>query len=827
MNARFPFLLLALSFLLVVVPASAQRRGPGGGGGGAGGEISGTVVDAATGEPLASATVALWHAKDSTLATGTITQKSGTFAIDGIRPGNYYLRVTYVGYAPKVIGDIVLRPGAMQLKLEKIAMSIDSSLGNEVVVTAKREFMSVEIDRTVYNTADLKVASGGTATDVLKQIPSVDVDIDGNVSLRGNQNVAILLNGRPMVLSGQALAAFLQGLPADAVEKIEVIPNPSAKYDPEGMSGILNIVLKQDKDRGLSGSVNGAAGTTGNYNLGASLTYGSGPWNVFANYGFYYGTRESDGTAFQENRFREPITYLDQTSSSTGHSPSHSLNTSVDYAFDKVNSISMSALLSQRTNNSNGLTSYLELDDSRDPSRRYERANDGENDGFDQDYRLGYKWSPSPARNELSAELRYAADHGTDETYYRQQDLTLEGQHENETPDLQHTIEKDRNRTLSLKLDYVTPLWENARLEAGYSGEQEKIGGDIYSETYNYGSGAYLPDVSINNSYDYDRIIHAVYGTYGEDFGKFGAQVGVRLEQALTTFDLKTTGETFDNDYFSVFPSAFLSYKPSDGWMLKASYSRRINRPRTRSLNPFTNYDDPQFRRIGNPYLQPEYTNAYEFSVTSFTEQSTLTITPYFRRTEDIIRRYSSVDTNGITTLTFQNFDVSDSYGGDLSGTFRLGEWLNLLGSFSAYRIVTDASNVSESLNNDAFGWDARGNVTITFMPGLDMQFSYFYRAPIDVEGGRIAAFSRGDVALQQKLFDDRGRIGIRVTDPFDSRGFSIVRSDQNYYQEYHHTWNSRSVNLTFSYNFGSTDRSSRRDRNRERPGGDDSMDME
>lgn len=825
MNTRYPFLVLILSFLLIAIPASAQRRGPGGGGGLAGGEISGIVVDGATGQPLASATVALWHAKDSTLATGTITERNGSFSIDGLRPGNYYLRITYVGYSPKIIGDVVLRPGSMQIKLEKVAMATDSALSNEVVVTAKREFMSVEIDRTVYNTDDLKVATGGNATDILRQIPSVDVDIDGNISLRGNQNVAILLNGRPMVLSGQALAAFLQGLPADAVEKIEVIPNPSAKYDPEGMSGILNIVLKQDKDRGLSGSVSGSAGTTGNYNLGTSLTYGSGPWNVFANYGFYYGTRESDGTSFQENRYREPITYLDQTSSNIGHSPSHSLNTSVDYAFDKVNSLSLSALLSTRTNDADALTSYRELDDTREPTRRYERGSNGTDDGFNQDYRLSYKWAPAPARNELSTELRYSADHGTDETYYRQQELTLAGLHENDTPDLQHTIEKDRNKSLSLRVDYVSPLWENARLEAGYNGELEQIGGDIYSESYDYGTGTYLADVAINNSYDYDRTIHAFYSTYGQEFGKFATQVGVRLEQALTTFDLKTTGESFDNNYFSVFPSAFLSYKPSDGWMLKASYSRRINRPRTRSLNPFTNFNDPWFRRIGNPYLQPEYTNAYEFSVTNFTEQSTLTVTPYFRRTEDIIRRYSSVDTNGITTLTFQNFDVSDSYGGDFSGTLRLGEWLNLLGSFSAYRIVTDASNVNVDLSNDAFGWDARGNATITFTPGLDMQVSYFYRAPIDVEGGRIAAFSRGDVALQQKILDDHGRIGVRVTDPFNARGFDIVRSDQYYYQEYHHAWNSRAVILTFSYNFGSTDRSSRR--NRDRPSGDDSMDME
>ncbi|MFK7848152.1 MAG: carboxypeptidase regulatory-like domain-containing protein, partial [Rhodothermales bacterium] len=255
------FFLLPLLILTLVLPAHAQNRP-----GSSQGEISGRVFDKDLNEPIPSATVAIWLASDSTLVTGTITQNDGSFSIKGLKPGSYSTHISYVGYITKIIPGIEIKPGALRAALDDIQLLSDTQLMDEVEVAADREFIEVGIDRTVYNTKDQLVSAGGSATDVLENIPSVEVDIEGNISLRGSQNVAILINGRPSPMTGEALVSYLQGLPSDVLERVEVIPNPSAKYEPDGMAGILNLVLKQNQDLGLSGSVTASATTQTSYN---------------------------------------------------------------------------------------------------------------------------------------------------------------------------------------------------------------------------------------------------------------------------------------------------------------------------------------------------------------------------------------------------------------------------------------------------------------------------------------------------------------------------------------------------------------------------------
>ncbi len=813
--------------MTLAAPAYGQGRRPGGPGGpGGGGTIEGSIIDSSSREPLASATVAVWNAADSTLVTGAIAERDGGFSIGGVRPGDYYVKITYVGYLPRVIGGLTLRPGAMRVALGAVALAANSGLGNEVTITADREFMTIAIDKTIYKTSDIQVAAGGNTTDLLRNIPSIEVDQEGNVSLRGNQNVAIMINGRSMIMSGDALVNFLRGLPADAVERIEVIPNPSAKYDPEGMSGIINIVMKQENNRGLNGGVNGSAGTLGQYNVGGNINYGQGPWNIFANYGFNIGSHGGGGTRFRENRLVEPSTFLSQTSRNDNDRRSHNLSTSVDYAIDSASSLSAAASFNANGGTSEGLATNVEMDEARIPTGGFERTTDGESDEVGMDYRLGYKWVAEAARHELSADLRYATEIDEDHDLYLNQDLAPDGTHENDTPQRQRTRDDDKDAELSFQVDYVRPLGESARIEAGYKGELESVRRTYFSESYDYPTSAYLPDVEINNSFIYDQWLHSTYAIVGMEAGDIGAQVGLRAEQADTKFDLTTTGQTFENSYFSLFPSAFLTYKPADAILLKASYGKRITRPRTRTLNPFSSSEDPLFRRSGNPYLRPEYTHSFEFTVSHFTDRTTVTLTPYFRHTTDIIRRFERFDSSGVSISTFENFSESDSYGADLTGTLRMGEAFTGFVSLSAYRVVTDAGNVEAGLGSDAFTWSARANITLQIIKGLDLQMSHFYRPPMDIEGGRMGSHSMTDLSLQQKVFGDRGRIGLRLSDPFNMRGFDVVRDDATFFQETHRKWDSRSLNLNFSYTFGSPDKS-RRARPQDRPGGDSDMEME
>ena len=421
--------LLALASALccasITGTALAQRRGPGAGQAAAGG-ITGTVIDGATGGPLPNATIALRNASDSSLVTGAIAEKDGAFSLAGLRPGEYYARVSFVGYATRMVNVSIL-PEAQQVALGKIVLAPDSSLHNEVSVTARRDFMSVAIDRTIYKTDDLLVSSGGTATDVLRNLPQVEVDADGNVSLRGNQNVAIQVNGRPMLLKGTSLAAFLRSLPADVVERIEVVTNPSAKYDPEGMGGILNIVLKQGTDRGLSGSVSGSTGTTNNHNIGVNLGYGSGPWNLFGSYAFGYGGHDGSGERYRENYFPGIAPIIAQSSSNENHSPSHTLNLSADYTVGKAGTISLASVITARNGTGSSLSSTMERDSAHELTDGYRRSDASTNKSFGTDNRLGYKLVLEPGRHELSAELRYSTDDDDDGDAYLQNGIAPDG----------------------------------------------------------------------------------------------------------------------------------------------------------------------------------------------------------------------------------------------------------------------------------------------------------------------------------------------------------------------------------------------------------------
>lgn len=816
---------LALSPVAWDAEAEQQQRGSQGNQG----SISGIVLDDEDDEPIVSASVAVWRSIDSTLTTGTVTDAGGSFLIDGLPPAAYYVEISFVGYEKVVIDDIDLASAMREADLGTIRIRPDTGLLDEVVVEEEREFVEIGIDKTIYNTRDQLLSDGGSASEVLENIPSVEVDIDGNVSLRGSENVAIHINGRPTSLSGDALASFLRGLPANAIERVEVIPNPSARYDPEGMSGILNIVLRKDQDRGLGGSITAGASTQSDYNLSGLANYQRGVWNSYLNYGFRRYNRDSEGDRYRRNKFEDPLTALFQDDYGERGGFSHNLNGSIDYEIDSKSTLSYSPRISLRTGESLGRVGYRVTDDGEALLRRYRRSTISDRHDVDLDQRVTFQRIIDPGRHELTAELEFEIERESDEELFEQQDLTFGGEPANSAPELQTVTEDENNKEGELQIDYVRPLY-NGQVEAGYSGSLESTNNSFHSRSFDYDLGRYVPDVDLNNSFIYKEQIHAAYGIARQEFGKLGLQAGARVEQAATKFNLTTTDETFRNSYFSIFPSAFLTYKFQDDGQrsrqVRLSYSKRVNRPNTWQLNPFGDYEDPLFRREGNPFLKPEYTHAYEVSYIQFTGPATLTISPYYRMTVDEISWHQFLTDDGVSIVTFRNFDSSDSWGAEVIGTIRLQDWIQANASFNAYRVVTDGSNVDTDLSNDALGWSARANGTINIQPDLAVQLSFFYRAPMDIENGRIGSFSRANIAVRQHLFDRRASVSLRVRDPLNMAGFRMQREDDRFYQESFRSWNAREVSLSFTYNFGNQQE---RDRRRQGPDGDggDGGDME
>ncbi|RMF57021.1 MAG: TonB-dependent receptor, partial [Bacteroidetes bacterium] len=511
-------------------------------------------------------------------------------------------KVTFVGYKPYVSEALALTRQAPRADLGDIRLVPDTAQLEGVEVTAEREAVTFAIDRTVYNVKDQPVSLGGSATDVLQNVPSVEVDGEGKVSLRGNQNVAILINGKPAPVRGDFLPAFLQQIPSSMIERVEVIPNPSAKYDPDGMAGILNIVLRQDAELGLGGGISLSAATGDKYNASGNLTYQKGRLTLAGSYGYRNDQRENGGYNFRENRYSTPLTFLEQNSDGLRKNTSHLVNLSADYGLSDRNTLSASAMLSTGDGRNRDRNVYEQLDDRSTMTGGFDRITTGDGNRFNMDYRLTFRRVVEPSTNELVAEVRFNREADDDFNTYTQHLFDEAGMPLDEPSLLQHNDLTSRENEWTFQVDYTRPLG-GLKLETGLKSTLRRLDNDFFSETYDPDQKRFVPDVDLNNEFVYDEQVHAAYGILSGGVGRWEAQAGLRAEQALTDFNLETTGETFDNDYFSLFPSVFVAYKLADTRQVKLSYSKRIQRPRTRMLNPFPRLNDPLNLFVGNPRL--------------------------------------------------------------------------------------------------------------------------------------------------------------------------------------------------------------------------------
>lgn len=765
--------------------------------------ISGRVLDGTDGVGLVSATVALWTAEAEELVAGTITGEDGEFEITDIPYGSYDLEVSFVGFEAQRV-TVELSSAQSQVVLPDIRLYPDAQTLDEVRVEAEREYMEVAVDRMVYNTAEQLVSIGGSASNVLENIPSVEIDLDGNISLRGNQNVAVMINGKPSPMTGDALTSFLEGLPSDIVERVEVIPNPSARFEPEGLAGILNIVLQEDRDPGLTGGVSLTAGTQRNYNASANINYQTGRLGFFGSYGFRSGTRQNEGWRFRENRYDEPLSFIDQDNFSHSDRLSNTVNARFDYDLTRRNTISLSGILSHRTRDGHGETEYRLLDEHEDLTNHYIRGNHGDRTDLNMDVRLRFDHIIDRGSHELTAEISFDNEREEDVQHFEQEVVQVLSPDARLHDELETSLEDAREREWSVEIDYVRPFREEGQIEAGYHFDFETLDSESFAEVFDEAVGIWRPDIQRNNQFRYGEQIHAAYGIMGTSVGRFGLQAGVRAEHARTKFDLSDDSSAHRNRYVSLFPSVFLSYNISDARSIRASYSKRVRRPRTWQMNPFDNNRDPLFRRQGNPQLMPQYVHSLEASYVQFTQRTSLTLTPYFRRTVDVIRRIERVDEQGVTISTFENLDTSDSWGIEAVGRVELSDWMNAFTSLNVYRVVTDGSSVDTDLSNDAYGLSSRTNATFRIMPDLDLQLSFHYRAPLETERGRIAGRSSVDFALRQQLLGNRASLSLRARDVFDQRHSHILHDDALYFQESYSDWDARRISISFRYNFGS-----------------------
>jgi ferric enterobactin receptor len=804
-----PTLAAALGLLLAAgtLPAQGPARGappPAGNG-----EVKGTIVDLKSNAPVARASVAVRNRGNPAVVAGALAGPTGAFRVQGLRPGVYSLRFTFLGFAPKT-QEVTITPAAPIADVGTVQLSRVAVALSGVDVVEKQDAVTIEPDRNSYRAKDVAPAATN-ASEVLEATPAVTVDGDGKVSLRGNENVAIQINGRPAPISGAQLGAYLKSLPAGLLDRVEVVPNPSAKYDPEGMAGIINIVLKQNVDLGISAGLTVGAATKEKYNASGNLGYQVGKITTFSNLGIFSDDRNVIGIndRLRYDAVKSLLSVTEQDIDGSNGFKGQNFSTNVDYKLNGRDLFSNSVSLNHRDATDASRSDYTELNGSRAQLDRYLRPRDNDSKGLNFDYTSAFKRTFEQRKHELGAELRFNRSHDQDATSIWRESVTSAGTSSGTPIQIQNDDVDALTKQLTAQLDYTRPLGKS-KLETGYKGNGRWLERDYVVMKDSLGDGQWLRS-SLSNAFTFDETVQAGYAVLSRPIGKLEAQAGLRAEYASRDFALTSPSKSYPYHYGSLFPSAILNYNLTQTSQAKISYSRRIRRPGTQELNPFPVFFDVQNVFIGNPSLNPEYTDAFELGYNKSGKLGSFQLSPFFRHTTNVIRFIINtddiVDGRNVTTISFKNLAVSNSWGTDVNGSIRLGKRFNGFVGGNIFKIVTEGGSTSSIAGTDAVTWSARVNGTTEITPTLSLQGFYMYRAPMKVEGGRFSKMQFTNFTLKKKVDGDKASVSLRVSDPFNTGKFRVQAGTETLTQITERSFGNRAAYLTFQWNYGQTPR--------------------
>ncbi len=795
---RFFFLFLFLGFLQQEHSYAQETVLPGV-------SLYGKLKDKQTNEAIPYAPVTLINLADSTKLTGTLTDEHGEFLLEQIQSGLWKIKVKYIGYQlfrvdsirigkshSVNLGVIFLSPGEKELKTVE-------------VVSKESNFRQV-IDKKVFNVEADLASKGGSATDVLKNIPSVSVDVDGNVSLRGSGNITVLIDGRPSGIIVSSRSAILDQIPASSIESIELITNPSAKYDPDGVSGIINIVLKKNTARGLSGTVSVMYSTLIKGNAGLTLGYKKKKLNLFGSYSYRYNEKWYSGYTNRTNFLTGNQFSTDQTSAGIRHIQTHMGKIGMDYALNSKNTISASCLYNhdldldvdtvgyQFVNKYQQLTSY---------SHRTMYGNDLDQ-GYDASLSFLHKFEQPEKR--LYVEVSASGNSNQVNDSIGQRDFYPNNVPIAPTPTIQRIINKYVLGNYFAKTDFSTPLGETSNLESGLKYSNTTVSNDFRSFSYNTPQATWQEDSSISNVFGFREQIYSAYAICSKKMKRLEGQIGGRLEEDQRHARLEQTGQEYQKQYLNFFPSAHLGYIPGEEQEFRLSYSRRINRPGLRNLNPFPDYTDPLNLRYGNPDLNPEYIDALELSWLRYLPKGSLSASLYYRHTNGVIQLYRVLSDTvmGATSSTWKNLNFSDTYGGEATLNKELFPWWGLTANVNAYQLNINGTNIDPTLHNEGFTWFSKVNSRFYIFKNLLFQCSGVYYAPAPTSQGVVKEMYSVDAGLHLDFLQGKGGLSLGVNDVFNTLHSQVETYTPEFNQYFYKKRESRIATLSLSIRFGS-----------------------
>ncbi len=795
--------------------------------------LSGKIVDGQTSIPLDFVNVALYRVDESAPLTGVVTDASGDFFISQVANGKYVLQVSFIGYDTYSRNFTV---NGQDVSFGTIRLAEENNVLSEVEVVGQGSQVRFEIDRKVFSVDQNIASAGGSVTEVLENIPSVEVDQEGNISLRNNESVEVWINGKPSGLTTDNRAQILQQMPAESIESVEIITNPSAKYNPEGTAGIINLVLKKDRKAGYYGSVSGGImypeGTRPGGNLGVNINYNSSKLNLFANVSYMDMRRQGGSNSDLQNFDGDTYTYetrtddsdltrLLQNSTSTSNRNGFFFRGGADYYINDKNSIGISGFGMLGGGGSTSEIDYLQYYMNRtDTLRDYGRYNteDSRHRGLNVNLDYTHEWRKG---HNLLVSASYSLFRRDNEKVYLQQDVYP-------TLSEQTTLQNDGglDKRVELKADYTNNFSETGRLEAGW--QTTLMWRDSWSDGYDVTSGTSVPMEAYFNTFNYWEQIHSLYVTYGERFwDKFSAQVGLRGEYMLRDMvsygyggEEVSLGE-YNKTYFQLFPSVYLGYALTERDELQLNYSRRVNRPRGWQINSFKDYSDSTNISFGNPALNPEFASAFELNYLHSWDNHTLMASLYYRFTDDVIQEvsYRNIDAGNMES-TFINIAQSNNAGLELISKNRIFKILNLTTSLNLYyaymgggTYTNPQSGITESISeSSSFSWDASIMGSFMFSSTFTGQVMARYRSPRVLAQGTTVGNYTIDLGLRKTFFDRKLNVSLNVRDLLNSRRRSSETWGSGFWEKAESYWSGRTYGLTLTYNFGNVTGERRRE---------------
>lgn len=807
-----------IMMLLVFYNASAQR----GQGRNMGdlkiGTIKGQVVSENTKKPLPYANIFVKSIKDDKTVTGAIGKQDGSFLVEKAPAGKYYIEVKFIGHEKKVFKDILITPRNKVIDLGVVKLKEAVTRTGTAVVTAERERVEFKIDKKVVNISTDIAAQGKTAAEALENVPSINVDVEGNVSLRGSSNFTVFIDGRPSVLDGNEI---LQQLPASAIENIEIITNPSAKYDPDGMAGIINVVTKKDMLNGLSGLLNVTAGTKDKYNTDLTLSYRTSDFEFFGGFDWSDNNFEGNGEMKQETYYADSTVFRQNIGERLFARGGHNTKFGFGWNLTDATNIKLEGNIGMRGFDRNAYTEASEYSDAREGISYYVNDNKASHDRdyYSTSFDFMHKFSDNG--HQLTGMAFYSSRDASGEDL--QTKFLTNNNFEDKVIDYENkSIEDANDHDYRFKLDYVLPFSETDKLEAGWQAKIEEEKEDF--NFYNLNEGDWVINDKYTNDMDFKLNIQSLYTTYSGGISDFGYQLGLRGEYTKRTIDVEKADKIYEIDRFDIFPTLHMSHKIGKKDQIQASYSRRINRPHGRNLDPFPSFINDYNIRIGNPEVEPEYVNSMEIGYQKMFEGGMFSVESFYRLSENLITRVTNTydDQPGIFYHTVANLDKSHAVGMELMTSYAFTKWFNfnLTGSYYYYTLdgkLQDDDAVNKSTNS----WNLRGMGNFVLGRSTRLQFNAFYNLPSISAQGDVEDFFTMSASLRQDFLDRKLTLALNARGLIGTMKHEFSVSGKNYQTYNMFEREAPVVSLSISYRFNNYKQE--RDRDREEGEG---MDM-